>query len=365
MKKLITLVSLLVLAFQISSKAQVSLQPSINAVGLMQKSQLWNLFVINNSIENYTAKINLTLTDRNTGQEVITASTGVFSFGAGTKQLNISVLNPIQYNYLLSTNNNSIQDLIPVGNYNACYTIVLIDQKQTPVTEECVSFDVEALSPPILSFPANESVSKETPTQFSWIPPAPLGLFSNLRYEIVIVPVNEGQNPEEAIQQNLPIYLNPSELNTALNYGAAGPQLEKNKWYAWQVIAKDNFNYAGKSEVFTFKIISDELLKIINIAPFIKLTNQVQSVTTLHQGVLKIEYYHAVAPSEITVTISNENNDAKQKAISIKLKVNSGQNFLIYDISRKIKLDENNIYKAQVINERGESYTIYFKPKKY
>jgi hypothetical protein len=364
MKKLIACMVATLLLQQFVA-AQITIQPNLPTVGMVQKSQLWNVLIVNGSNSRFTCKLTLLLTDRATGQEIMSASTGLFVVSNGTKQLNADVLNPIVYNFFNSNTDNRIQNLLPVGNYNACYAVIIEDVKITTVAEECVSFDVEPLSPPMLVFPADSSVLEQSPNQLSWIPPTPNGLFTNLRYEVIITPINDGQKPNEAIQENIPVYTDPYQLNTAMNYPAAVATLEKDKWYAWQVVARDDKSYAGKSEVWVFKIRNEKLEKIINEAPFIKVSNQPQATTTVHQGVVKLEYYHPLAEGVIKVTITNENTKGNRQSFAFELKVKPGQNFLTYDLHRKMNLDEAAIYKVMVENSNNEKYEMYFKPKKY
>ncbi|MBK7883778.1 MAG: hypothetical protein IPJ81_08250 [Chitinophagaceae bacterium] len=71
--------------------AQVILQPNIPVVGLIQKNQLWNILVVNSTNSQFDyCRLEMVLSDRATGQEVLTASTGQFTLPPGAKQLNIN-----------------------------------------------------------------------------------------------------------------------------------------------------------------------------------------------------------------------------------------------------------------------------------
>ena len=120
MKKTFSMVALLVMIGATLS-AQITLQPAVPPAGMIQKNQLWNVLIVNSSNVSYSdCRLNLSLRDRLTGQEVFTASTTIFAVAAGAKQFNINMLSPVQYNYLAGIGNNSLQSLIPVGSYTAC-----------------------------------------------------------------------------------------------------------------------------------------------------------------------------------------------------------------------------------------------------
>ncbi len=165
MKKILCTV-MTAMFFSVAGYAQITMQPAIPAIGLIQKNQLWNVLIVNNSGNQYNAKLDLILTDRTTGLEILTAGTGQFILNPGTKQLNADALMPIQYNSLNSLFDSRLQGLIPVGNYTACYSLTGIGIKEGLLSEECISFDVEPLSPPMLIFPADSSSLEPTASQF-------------------------------------------------------------------------------------------------------------------------------------------------------------------------------------------------------
>jgi hypothetical protein len=235
--------------------SQVSIQSVIPSTGMLQKNQLWNIVMVNSTGASITGKIELILYDRQTSLEVLTASTSTFQLSKGSVLLNLNQLNPVQYNYLGIEPDKNLNGLLPSGAYNACYSFIQNPGlKQELIAEECIAFDVEPLSPPMLSFPADSIVAETAPAQFSWIPPSPAAMIERLHYEILITEIKPGQKPAEALSENIPFYSTGMLRTNFLNYSSASPVFEKEKWYAWQVIARDNKNYAGKSEVWTFKI---------------------------------------------------------------------------------------------------------------
>src|SRR5258705_8985741 len=97
-KNLTAIVALMILSTMI--QAQVYIQTTLPTVGLVQKNQLWNLVLINGTTGSMEGKLELVLRDRQTGLELMTATTSRFSLPKGSLSVNVNNLNPIQYNYL-------------------------------------------------------------------------------------------------------------------------------------------------------------------------------------------------------------------------------------------------------------------------
>jgi hypothetical protein len=340
--------------------AQVSIQPVLPLAGIVQKNNLWNIALINTSNGNYDCRIELTLRDRVSGLEVLTATTSQFQLAAGAKQLNASLLAPLQYNYI-STTANRRDDFIPIGNYIACYRLTA--NGKTTLAEECVAFDVEPLSPPMLITPADAAVLEVAPSQFSWIPPAPMNLFSRLDYEVVIAEIHEGQKPEEAIQQNLPFFTEPNISINNLSYKGAVNNFEKDKRYAWQVVAKDDRNYAGKSEVWVFSVKQEsQAQRIIKGMPYVKLKMNDADMAIAPNGILKLAYDNRYKDTAMTVTIMDM-SDINSKPMSFTTPIVQGENLVQYSLKKIMHPSENKTYQAMFTNSQGEKWMLVFRIK--
>jgi hypothetical protein len=343
--------------------AQISIQPVLPLAGMVQKNNLWNIAITNTSNGNYDCRIELTLRDRLSGQEVLTATTGQFQVTTGAKQLNSTLLMPLQYNYI-STNTNRVDDFIPIGNYIACYRLTTL--LKGPLAEECVAFDVEPLSPPMLISPADSSALEVAPTQFSWIPPAPMNLFSRLDYEVVIAEIRPGQKATEAIQENLPFYTEPNIPINNLTYKGTANNFEKDKWYAWQVVAKDDRSYAGKSEVWVFSVHNDPIEKmIVEQAPFIKMKKSIPEKGIAPNGILKLSYINETTDSTAKIMIVDLSMQGEKKNHEFTVPLKTGENLIEYNLKKKFHLETGRVYEAQIINSRNEIWVMQFEIYQY
>ena len=75
-------------------------------------------------------------------------------------------------------------------------------------------------------------------------------------------------------------------------------------------------------------------------------------------GILKLSYLNETTDSVATITISDLNSD--KESVQFNSAVHAGENLIQYDVSRKLKLQNGKIYKAQIINSRKEVWAILF-----
>ncbi|MCC7439948.1 MAG: hypothetical protein IT211_15795 [Armatimonadetes bacterium] len=99
-----------------------------------------------------------------------------------------------------------------------------------------------------------------TPTQpqnvnFQWLTPTAPG--AQLRYDLLLVPVPNGQTPEQAITTATPLFEQKNLTVNSFPYGIAQPTLQIGVTYAWRVRTSDanglvTFINGGQSEVCSF-----------------------------------------------------------------------------------------------------------------
>lgn len=334
---------------------QVTIQPVVPAVGMLQKSQLWNTLIVNSSPEQYVCRIDLILRDRVTNLELFTASTNNFTVAKGAGQFNINSFNPVQYNYLSPGFDTKSQGLIPAGNYIVCYTVNSVGAKPATLADECIQLDVEPLSPPLLIAPADSTILEVAPAQFSWIPPTPGEMFTRLNYDIIITQVNEGQKAEEAIQQNIPFYSEGNLTASMLTYKASALKFEKDKWYAWQVVARDERNYAGKTETWVFKIGQGTKLDPPVSGVYLQLTDEAKGIYQISPGKLNLKYfsYHKEYSTRIIFTDDKGNIVKKEKT-----KIKQGENYLDFDLSGSFR--SNTSYTVTLTDKSGKQHSLTF-----
>ena len=361
----IKILAAFILCMPFFAKAQITLTAQLPNNGILQKEQLWNLLIVNNSNDVAVLKLQLDVRDVLMGQPVISAHTGKIIMGKGMKLITLRDIQPVTYNYVATQ---FPGNYLPCGSYSINYRLVQETAKgDEPVADEMVSINITPLSPPLLTTPADKSNIDNLYPQFTWMPPTPMQMFTPLFYEILVVGIEEGQTATEAISLNKPVYSNNTIQNPSEKMPSSFEQLHPGKSYAWQVVARSGNDCAVPSEVWMFTIGKDSVAKIIDGAPYIKISKSNTEVTVVHQGVIKMEYFNSGNDKKARFRIYNaaDKEKSKRKDIEFDLELASGQNFLLYDIAKKGKLDENTVYEVSMVNEWGEEWLMRFVPVYY
>ena len=343
--------------------SQININSQLPFAGFVQKEQLWNMVLVNNNPQIAEVNIKCTVQDKLTGQIILSAITGNIYLNKGIKQISYMDLQPIVYNY----NNISVsKKYLPLGTYIVCYQVNSGGSKPESLVEDCKEIVIEPLSPPMLTLPQNKSEIQTTYPQFVWMPPTPIESFSNLHYNLIVAEIKEGQSAIEAIRYNAPVYTKSNIIQTIENYPPSLNALAINKEYAWQVIVKNNEDYNVSTETWSFKVVEDPINKIISLAPFLKITDNLPQISIVHQGMLKLEINNELNDSIGTFTVTNSSNNKQKKEVcSFVLSLKPGVNFIQESLSKYAKLNLKDVYQVQYINSKGIAHFIKFKAVYY
>lgn len=363
MRKLISTVSLCCISFL--PKAQVLLTLQLPPAGLQLKSQLWNMTLINTSNEPVFIKIDMVMTDINTGQAVFSGSSRQFALLGGAKQIQLLDVIPVQYNVLNSFYNVDANPdgFLPLGNFGICYSIIqTVNEGLDKIAEECETVIVEPLSPPFLLYPEDISIVDQDRPLFVWIPPAPVNLFSNLNYEFKLVEVNTNQNSSDAIQSNIPVLLQTGIGSATLQYPFSSSSLDTSKVYAWQVKALNNNQPISNTEIFTFQLHTQPNSQSLQNNLYVKLKGLDDIPFTFSSGKLKYEYMNVYNNAFLTLQLVDITSNEK-KIINLDDENQSiiyGQNLLELDLTDNREMENEHIYQLEVIGETGDKQALRF-----
>lgn len=363
MRKILFVLSLMLILGK--TNGQMSLVLQVPPSGVILKPQLWNAIILNSYPETKDVFVGLTLMDATTGLPVLTATSALLSVETGAVQVNESNLSPIQYDFLSPEITDRGPDgFLPAGIYTACYTISSSDKHDgSPVVEDCIPVAVEPVSPPIQNTPFDADIIQTNYPQFTWIPPAPMEIFSNLNYDFSLFEVLEGQTPSEAVQLNYPVYFqNQSDLY--LNYPTSGSELDTGKIYAWKIIAKNNGSYTSESDIWTFKIGSDTVTKLPmgEQLPYVQLKKFLDATITDCEQTLKFSYSNEVeSDNTITYSIITLNEEDLSTIVKTgELPVHFGMNYLSIPLSADKNLIDGRSYLLTVSNSKSEKWKMKF-----
>lgn len=356
-------IALCMVVFPLLVRAQVNINIQMPPAGLIQKDQLWNLALVNNSTDVLDITMQLNLQDAATGQVVLTATTGNLLVNKGVKMIKSGDVQPVSYTYNLP---DFAHNYLPMGNYVACYKVINTGaRKETPVAEECIRFSVDPLSPPLLSNPPDKSTIETPYPQFTWMPPTPFDMFTSLSYDLLVTEILEGQSSSDAIQNNTPVYEKSNLSQPYEPYATSFTKLDTGKFYAWQVVAKNGLNYAAKTEIWTFKIAPPSWIKqLIEQTPYIKMKRDNPEKGIAPNGIIKMSYTNETADTSVMVHLKEASTINKGDVV-FEIKINRGENLLQKDIKKMIQTKEGTIYEASIINTRNEIWLLHFEVREY
>ena len=350
-------------------QAQVVMTLQLPPLGLTIKPQLWNMSVINTTGVSMVGQIQMVMTDAGTGHTVLTATTPTFILPTGVKNLTAAAVAPVTYTagsgYTIDGNPNGF---LPVGVYNICYTLTRwTNDVSEQLADECVTAEIEPISPPQLIQPADSDRVIARRPFFTWMPPTPYNSFSNLLYDWVLVEVQPTQSAANAIQQNVPVFLQSNLSFTSLQYPLSMSELDTGKLYAWRVTAKNNLSPIANSEVWSFKIqqFTTDTFHGVNKGFYVQLRRSPDASYAISGDNLRFLYQHELNSSSVQIKLTDISKPAQQdvELDSTTLAVKYGTNYLDLDVS-KINLVNRHMYLLTITNDRKEYWYLKFEYRK-
>jgi len=345
-----------------AGRAQISMTLQVPPAGVLVKNQLWNMLLVNSGAAPVTVYCSLVLLDEKTNQPILTATTAPILLTRGARQLQAKDLGPIRYTYN-GPSFHADEDpngLLPVGSYQACYTVLPM-MKSSAHAENCIQLNVDPLSPPLLNTPADESRSYTPYPQFTWLPPTPQGIFNDLSYDLIVVEVLPGQGKADAIQQNIPVYSAGFVKNLYMNYPSSYKALDTGRLYAWRIVALNNSLPAAMSDIWTFRVVNPDkpvLKKDDDI--YIDLKRGLDPSVASAGRTLKLSYDNAPADTTIHYTITSLEEPGNPIVQQGQLSLHNGRNLLQVSLEKGNGYQQQKVYLFRMINSRSESWTVKF-----
>ncbi len=346
------------LLLSLRAGAQVSMTVQLPPAGVLFKAQLWNIVLVSASNRTEYVKITLRLMDAKTNQPVLTGITRSIILPKGAKQLQVADVMPVQYEYLSAAIDRSVNGMLTAGNYLACYSLYVENDKTgNQPGEDCIPFTVEPVSPPLLNMPANGSVLETTLPQFTWLPPAPLNMFNDLNYELILTEVHQNQSIQEAVQQNIAIYRAPYVKNIFVNYPAGAVALDTSKQYAWTVIARNGPIFAAQTEVWTFRVRGvNKVLHASDNSAYVQLRKELDG-TVVTCSRLQCGYTNETSDNAIRYeVIALEDNN--QAVATGTLNIQRGANLLEAPLGKNLASGKSYLFRLK--NSRDEYWQVKF-----
>jgi len=327
--------------------------------GIIQQSQLWNMVLTNLYPYPVSVSLMMRLSDAGTGQAVFTGVSRGLTLPAGAKQIQLKDVKPVEYEYLSPVADRRENALLPPGRYTVCYSAMVSgDKSGHPATEDCRNLTVEPVSPPMLNTPVDASVVEALLPQFTWIPPAPLNLFTDLNYDLVLVEVGESQSAEEAVQTNIPVYRVSNLRQPFMNYPTGASALDTGITYAWMVTANNGRQFAAQTNTWTFRMKQSGLLVHDDLTSFVQLKRNNNDIINSGDAV-KCSYVNDAGDAKVRyeiLSLEDNNRIARHGNISLQ----PGTNMIVLPLDKGSRLSSGKLYLFRLYNGRAENWEIKF-----
>lgn len=252
---------------------------------------------------------------------------------------------------------------LPQGTYEYCVSVSLktINPEYDagePISE-CTYQTVNDIFLINLIEPENNAKLYELNPMFSWVVNYPFA--SQLTYRIRIAQVKEGQNNENAINRNNPIYQDNQVMSTSMIYPATAKPLVKFQPYAWTVDAYYKGILLGGAEAWRFTIIEDSLLKEYNpVEPYYDFVKHYGESTITAIGEIKLKYTSDMMYDSLDVKIMDDKGETV-KIPNSKVGMHVGDNYFIILLHERVRLGHGRLYNLQLINKDKQKFNIPFK----
>jgi hypothetical protein len=326
--------------------------------------------LVNTTGASMTAQVQMVMSDVSTGHTVLSGVSPTFLLSPGATVETASNLSPITYTsgagYTVDPSPNGF---LPVGVYNICYTLIKWNNDASePVGNECITAEVEPISPPQLMQPADSDQVLIKRPFFTWLPPTPYNTFTSLTYDYTLVEVQPTQTAAVAIQQNVPVLLQSGLAFTNLQYPLSMSELDTGKLYAWRVTAKNNGAPVAASEIWTFKIhkVSHDTFTAVNKGYYALLRRQADASYIISSNTLRIQYTHNENSPTVQIKITDISS-ADQQAVGLdssSLSVKYGVNFINLDVGSKSGITDKHMYLLELVNGLNEHWYLKFEYRK-
>ncbi|MDP2174450.1 MAG: hypothetical protein Q8K70_00925 [Bacteroidota bacterium] len=360
--KFLILATLLLL----NTKSYAQLNIQFNGVNeyLFNSSQVLNFTAINSNSKSYQVYFIGKIKDQNNDIVLEYKTTNVLlNVGA-----NIFSKFNISFSELRFLNSDILEveeksGVFPYGAYQICMYAQCVEANCGDVgvnggmeTPECITVKVENPTPLLLAYPDNESEIEVTRPMYLWIPPSPIASSSQLNYRMRLVEIMDGQSKSDALTMNRPLIEESGIMKPSLMHPLDVPELEKGKWYAWEVEAYVGQTFIARSEQWKFKVKKEEEKK--EKPSYVLLKTDDNSVYQF-KDILYFTYIENRINNALEVKIYN---------LEEQLIYNGGNNFeaIRGENSYDIKLNEGKFYKNTIYilvlkNIYNEQYVLKFK----
>jgi hypothetical protein len=343
------------------SLAQVSVQFS----PVMGGQSLQNLALTRLTLTS-TSSVRLSLTIKVTevnGAPVVTIKTLPFYTSNGNNQIDRNSFANGLFSFGANYYGNIVRQSgrFPEGEYECCFTEEILDSKDPsilPSYEQCFSYQLQPLTPFLLTFPMDGDIICNKRPSFAWQPPLPLPLDS--RFRLILAEVRDKQVPIESITNNEPVINQAALSANTLMFPVNIPELKEGSTYAWQVSIYSNLAIIKKSEIWTFTVRCEEDKKIPPADSYRDLKEADNGDYYIADRYLRFSFNNPYSGGKLSYSIECL-SDAKNVVKSLPtLQTSSGINKYDLDLSENNSFKSGNEYLLKVYLPNNKQLRLRF-----
>lgn len=246
--------------------------------------------------------------------------------------------------------------LLPQGTYQYCVSILPNvtggDNSPGSSVDDCIYKQSEDLFSITLLEPENDAKLYEYNPMLTWVATYPF--VNELTYRIRVAEIKDGQNTENAVTRNNPVYSENNLMSTSIIYPVYARPLRVWQPYAWTVDAYYKGILLGGAQPWKFTIVEDSLFqKLPDESSYVDVNADEGRNTYFAVGGIKLRYAeNDFLQNELILRMVRKGKEPSDPAITWN--VQRGMNFETFDVST-YKLRHNEAF--EIIIESKNSRT--------
>ncbi|WP_423735452.1 hypothetical protein [Chitinophaga caseinilytica] len=248
----------------------------------------------------------------------------------------------------------------PEGEYEYCFELYE-NVKGAPgemVADQCFNYDLQPLSPLMLTEPyEGDHICEKRPPLF-WQPLLPA--IPGMEYRLLLVEVKEGQARAEALHYNMPVIRQAGIQAPMLLYPPLSRELTEGKKYAWQVTAVRNEMVLARSEVWDFTVKCEDTVAKRPVDSYRSIDDLAKGNFYIAEAriLFSVDNYHAAKPLDYTITSISKPNEKLRKLPKVDLQ--TGRNQILIDLDGVKGMVDGDYYLLSVRLPNGETKQLRF-----
>lgn len=304
---------------------------------------------------NTRCRIEGSLVFRNTGHSIRYRFT--HTLRPGLNQFDAATVHP-QWEFSSSVLRELFMDhrLLPQGTYQYCVSIFPDmpggDHAPGSKADDCIYKQSEDLFSITLLEPENDAKLYEYNPMLTWVATYPF--VNELTYKIRVAEIKDGQNTENAISRNNPVYSENNLVATSIIYPVYAKPLQVWQPYAWTVDVYYKGILLGGAQPWKFTIIEDSLFKNLpHESSYVDINADEGKNTYYAVGQAKLRYTeYDYLQNELNVTLVRKGKETQGPGIVWP--VQRGANFEVFDMST-YKLRHNETFELVIEQKNSRS----------